>query len=92
MTILDFPEAEAHNNPAELAARVQKRREDVSLHTRVDEGTRSKDTMMTFAESLKKLGLSARDYIYDRVNKIFKLPSLANSIAEASKKEHEDSG
>ena len=95
LTILDFPEAEAHNNPAELAARVQKRREDVSLHTRVDEGTRSKDTMMTIVESGKKLKRGIRDYIFDRVNRFFELPSIASSILEASKKdkkEHEDSG
>ena len=93
LVVLDFPEAEAHNNRAELAARVQKRREDVSLQTKTTEGTDAKDIMMTVVESFKKLGKSSCSYIYDRINNIFAKPSLAEQITrKAAEKKYENSG
>jgi len=59
---------------------LQKRREDASLQTKTEAGTNAKDTMMTFVETCKKHGVSSYKYIFDRVSKTFKLPSLANLI------------
>lgn len=80
LTVLRHPELPLHNNPAEHGARVQKRREDVSLHTKTEEGTRAKDTMMSIVETCKKLGMSAYHFIYDRISQNFQLPSLAEQI------------
>jgi hypothetical protein len=80
LAVLKHPELPLHNNRSEHGARVQKRREDVSLQTRTQEGTRSKDTMMSIVETCKKLGVSAYHFIYDRVNQTFQLPSLAELI------------
>jgi len=80
LTVLKHPEIPLHNNRSENGARVQKRREDVSLQTKTKEGTHAKDTMMTIVETAKKHSISAYKYIYDRVSKTYKMLSLANLI------------
>jgi len=80
LRVLQYPEIEVHNNAAELAARVQARKRDVSLHTITKEGTKSQDTFLTITETARKLGVSAYAYIYDRVSRINALPSLASLI------------
>jgi len=80
LVVLNHPEVPLHNNCSEGGARVEKRRRDVSLQTKTSEGTKSKDTMMSIVETCKKLGISAYEFIYDRVNKIYKYPSLAQMI------------
>jgi len=77
---LKYPEIPLHNNDAELGARSQVRKRDVSLHTMTKEGTKASDTFMTIVQTAKKLGISAYDYIGDRVSKSFKMPSLAELI------------
>jgi len=80
LRVLQYPEIEVHNNAAELAARVQARKRDVSLHTITDQGTRAQDTFLTITETARKLGVSAYEYIYDRVSRTNMLPSLASLI------------
>ena len=80
LTVLTHPEIPLHNNRSENGARVQKRREDVSLQTKTKAGTEAKDTMMTIIETAKKHSVSSYKYIYDRISKIFKMPSLAKLI------------
>ncbi len=80
LTVLRHPELPLHNNPAEHGARIQKRRADVSLHTKTQEGTKAQDTMMSIVETCKKLGVSAYHFIYDRISQNFQLPSLADMI------------
>ena len=79
---LKYPEIPLHNNAAELAARAQVRKRDVSLHTITQEGTQANDTFLTITQTCKKLGVSAYEYIFDRVSKAFKLPSLAQIIRD----------
>ncbi len=80
LTVLKYPEIPLHNNRSENGARVQKRREDVSLQTKTNEGTKAKDTMMSIVETCKKLGVSASKFINDRVAQKFEFPSLAMLI------------
>ncbi len=80
LVVLEHPELPLHNNRSENGARVEKRRNDVSLQTKTEEGTKAKDTMMSIVETLKRYGLSAYDFIFDRVNDINKYPSLAEFI------------
>jgi len=80
LAVLKHPELPLHNNRSENGARVQKRREDVSLHTKTKEGTEAKDTMMTIIETAKKHSISSFKHIHDRVSKTFKMPSLADLI------------
>ncbi len=80
LTVLKHPELPLHNNRSENGARVQKRREDVSLHTKTKEGTDAKDTMMTIVETAKKHSISSFKHIHDRISQTFKMPSLADLI------------
>jgi len=78
--VLKHPELPLHNNDAELGARVQVRKRDVSLHTMTKDGTKANDTFLTIGQTAKKLGVSMYEYVYDRVSKRFRLPSLAELI------------
>ena len=80
LMVLKHPELPLHNNDAELGARAQVRKRDVSLHTMTEDGTKANDTFLTIVQTAKKLGVSAYEYIYDRVSKRFCLPSLAELI------------
>ncbi len=80
LLVLKHPELPLHNNAAELGARVQARKRDVSLHTMSAEGTQAQDTFLTIVQTAKKLGVSAYAYIHDRVSKRFQMPSLAELI------------
>jgi len=84
LMVLKYPELPLHNNGSELEARVQARKRDVSLHTMTEDGTKANDTFLTLVRTAKKLGVNAYEYIYDRVSKRFRLPSLADLIKEKS--------
>jgi len=84
LLVLEHPELPLHNNASELAARVQARERDVSLHTMSEAGTKAKDTFMTISRTAKKLGVRTYEYIRDRVSGEYKLPSLAQLIREKS--------
>jgi len=80
LVVLKHPEVPLHNNASENGARTEKRRQDVSLQTKTEEGTRAKDTMMSIVETCKKLGISSYKFIYDRVSGTNKYPTLAQMI------------
>lgn len=80
LRVLDFPSLPLHNNAAELAARRIVRKRDISLHTWSDWGTQLRDAFMSIIETAIKLGISAFDFIHDRITQQFKLPSLATVI------------
>lgn len=79
---LKYPEIPLHNNAAELGAREQVRKRDVSLHTMTEEGTKANDTFSTIVQTAKKLGVSAYEYFNDRMSKAFEMPSLAELIGK----------
>jgi hypothetical protein len=82
LKVLVLPEIPLHNTAAELAARAKVRKRDVSLQTVTEEGTKANDTFMTIVQTAKKLGVSAYQYICDRVSNKFEMPSLAQLIRE----------
>jgi len=84
LKVLVLPEVPLHNNAAELAARAKVRKRDVSLQTITEEGTKANDTFMTIVQTAKKLGVSAYQYICDRVSNKFEMPCLAQIIREKS--------
>jgi len=84
LLVLKYPWLPLHNNDSELGARVEKRRQDVSLQTKSDEGTKAKDSFLTITQTAKKLGVNAYRYIYDRISKTFSMPSLADLILQNS--------
>ncbi len=84
LLVLKHPSLPLHNNDSELGAMVEKRRQDVSLQTKSDEGTKAKDSFLTITQTAKKLGVNAYKYIYDRISKTFSMPSLADLILQKS--------
>ena len=82
LQILDLPHLPLHNNASELEARVQARMRDISFQTRSDAGTKIKDAFMSINATIKKLGVSFYDYVYDRESGECKLPSLADLIEQ----------
>jgi len=82
LIVLKHPWLPLHNNASELGARVEKRRQDVSLQTKSEEGTTAKDSFLTITQTAKKLGVNAYRYIYDRVSKKFSMPALSDLIIE----------
>jgi len=82
LRVLELPKLPLHNNAAELGARRQARARDISFQTRNEKGTKIKDSFMSLAETAKKLGVSFYDYVYDRVSGEFKMPSMADVIAQ----------
>ena len=82
LLVLKHPELPLHNNESELGARVEKRRQDVSLQTKSEKGTDAKDAFLTVTQTAKKLGVNAYRYIYDRISKKFSMPSLADLIIQ----------
>jgi len=84
LLVLKFPQLPLHNNASELAARVQARYRDISLHTMSQKGTKIKDSIMTISQTAKKLGVRTYEYLYDRVSGKYSMPSLAQLIKEDS--------
>jgi hypothetical protein len=82
LTVLKYPEIPLHNNVSENSARLQKRREDVSLQRKNDAGVKAKDSMMSLVETARKLKVKIFEYFYDRISGQFRLPSLADLIRE----------
>jgi len=82
LKVLKYPWLPLHNNDSELGARVEKRRQDVSLHTISDAGTTAKDAFLTITQTAKKLGVNAFQYITDRVSGKFSMPALSELITE----------
>ena len=58
LLVLKHPCLPLHNNDSELGARVEKRRQDVSLHTISEAGTTAKDSFLTIVQTAKKLGVN----------------------------------
>ncbi|MCP4721837.1 MAG: hypothetical protein GY860_20445 [Desulfobacteraceae bacterium] len=85
LKVLEYPWLPLHNNDSELGARVEKRRQDVSLHTISDAGTKAKDAFLTITQTAKKLGVNAFQYINDRVSGKFSMPALSELIIENAK-------
>ena len=80
LLVLKYPWLPLHNNDAELGVRVEKRRQDVSLQTKSNDGTTAKDSFLTITQTAKKLGVNAYEYICDRVSKTFSMPALSDLI------------
>jgi len=84
LLVLRFPDLPLHNNPAELGARVQARKRDISLQTKNAQGTKSKDSLMTVTETAKKLFVNTYKYFCDRLSGKKEMPSLASLIRQRS--------
>jgi hypothetical protein len=80
LSVLDHPEIPLHNNEAELAARQQKPKQNISFGPRTEPGAKIWDTGLTLVATAYKLGVNIFDYICDRVSGAYQMPSLASLI------------
>lgn len=80
LLVLDHPEVPLHNNSAELGVRQRVRKRDVSFGPRTEEGKVAWDSLMTVAETAKKLKVSFYQYVFDRVSQENAMPALADKI------------
>jgi hypothetical protein len=80
LPVLDHPEIPLHNNEAELGARQQKPKQNISFGPRTEEGAKIWDTGLTLIATAYKLGVNIFDYICDRVSRANQMPSLASLI------------
>ncbi|GFP20207.1 hypothetical protein HKBW3S03_01708, partial [Candidatus Hakubella thermalkaliphila] len=80
LVVLDYPDTPLHNNPAELALRMYVIKRKISLGTRSADGTKSWETFFTIMDTCRKLGVNFREYLYDRISKQNKMPSLSSLI------------
>ena len=80
LAVLENPALPLHNNNAELGARRIVRKRDISLHTWSEKGTQVRDAFLSIVQTAEKLGISALDYIQDRVTKKYQIPSLEHLI------------
>jgi hypothetical protein len=68
LTVLRHPEIPLHNNLAELGARKQVRKRDISFHTMSDEGTRNQDAFMSITQTCVQLGVDVFEYIKELIS------------------------
>jgi len=80
LVVLEFPEVPLNNNVSEHGAKLEKRKQDVSLQSKSKDGTNAKDAMMSIVETCRKLGINTRDFIRDRILQIGKIPKLGDII------------
>ncbi len=80
LLVLAHPEIPLHNNSAELGVRQRVRKRDVSFGPRTEEGKVAWDSLMTVAETAKKMKVSFYQYVLDRVSQENGMPSLAELI------------
>ena len=78
--VLDHPQTPLHNNDAELGARQQKPKQNISFGPRTEAGAKIWDTGLTLVATAYKLGVNIFDYIGDRVSGANQMPSLASLI------------
>lgn len=82
LPVLNHPEIPLHNNQAELGARQQKPKQNISFGPRTAEGAKIWDTGLTLVATAYKLGVNIFDYICDRVSRTNQMPSLASLIEQ----------
>jgi regulator of replication initiation timing len=80
LVVFEHPHIPLHNNAAELGARQQKPKQNISFGPRTEAGAKIWDTGLTLVSTAYKLGVNIFDYICDRVSGAYQMPSLASLI------------
>ncbi len=82
LLVLDRPEIPLHNNLSESDIREYAKRRKVSGSTRSDTGRKRRDTFISLKKTCRKLGVSFKQYLYDRIAKINAIPRLSELIRQ----------
>lgn len=85
LTVLKYPQIPLHNNLAELGARRQVRKRDISLHTMTSVGTKCKDAFLTITQTAIQLGVNVFEYITEMITDKETKISLTSIILQKEK-------
>jgi hypothetical protein len=86
LLVLERPEIPLHNNLSENDIRNYVKQRKISATTRSDSGRKARDSMLSLKKTCQKLGISFRQYLYDRIslqNLIPPLPLLIRAAAQS---------
>lgn len=84
LLVLEHPEIPLHNNLSENDIREWAKKRKISAGTRSELGRRCRDTFISLKKTCRKLGVSFRRYLQDRIrglHEILPLPDLMRQVA-----------
>lgn len=84
LAVLEYPHLPLHNNLSENDIREYARLRKISGGTRSDEGRRCRDTFMSLKKTCRKLGISFRDYLRDRLTGAGQIPLLSDVMRKVA--------
>ncbi len=76
LAVLEYPHLPLHNNLSENDIREYARLRKISAGTRSDLGRRCRDTFLSLKKTCRKLGVSFREYLLDRLTGARGIPPL----------------
>lgn len=82
LIVLERPDLPLENNLSERDIREYVTRRKISGSTRSEEGRKCRDTFASLKKTCRKLGISFRQYLNDRLNQLHQIPPLAEIIRQ----------
>jgi len=80
LLVLDRPEIPLHNNLSENDIRDYVKKRKISATTRSDAGRKARDSLLSLKKTCQKLGISFREYLYDRIASRNIIPPLSEIL------------
>lgn len=80
LLVLDRPEIPLHNNLSENDIRDYVKKRKISATTRSQAGQKTRDSMLSIKKTCQKIGISFRQYLYDRLSSLNLIPNLSQII------------
>jgi hypothetical protein len=85
LAVLEHPRLPLHNNLSENDIREYARLRKISAGTRSDQGRRCRDTFLSLKKTCRKLGISFRAFLHDRLTRAGQIPLLSHVIRSVAK-------
>jgi hypothetical protein len=84
LLVLEHPDIPLHNNLSESDIREWAKKRKISAGTRSELGRRCRDTFVSLKKTCRKLGVSFRRYLQDRIHGLHEIFSLPDLIRQAA--------
>lgn len=82
LLVLERPDIPLHNNSAENAIREYVKKRKISGSTRSEAGRQCRDTFTSLKKTCRKLGISFRQYLKDRIENTGYIPNLSDLVRD----------
>ena len=82
LLVLDRPEIPLHNNMSENPIRSFVTKRKIHGGTRSETGRNCRDTFVSLKKTCRKLGISFREYLFDRLSAEYNIPQLSNLMKD----------